>query len=224
MASGDWVKSKSSKEGKRQKVPWRGILISIQPRIRLLRSFDERNHSYLGYALRVQGVVGEEGCEFSIGIGKAAQAKHQFRCGDTVSGESLPVENSRKEPVEYYETSKLTILERSVTAQGGNPPWHEVPPELEIYRQRGHRRLDPRTYDAKCRSCVWGCPMTVEMIIDQWNPSNKRYRFETFCYGPRSCSLYKAGTTRKVPGRKGMTWEEPDCVDEEAVSHRRLDE
>ncbi len=29
--------------------------------------------------------------------------------------------------------------------------------------------------------------MAVEMIIDQWNPSKRRYRTETFCYGPRSC-------------------------------------
>jgi hypothetical protein len=224
METPDRMKEENSNKSKGTKVVWKGMLISVQPRIRLLRSFDERSHNYLGYALRGQGVVGEEKCEFSIGIGKSAQAKHQFRCGDIVSGESLPVGNSQKEPVDFYETSKLTILERAVTAQGGNPPWQEVPPELEIYRQRGHRRLDPRTYDAKCRSCVWGCRMAVEMIIDHWNPSNKRYRFETFCYGPRACSLYKAGATRKVPGRRGMTWEEPDWVDEEAVSHRGLDE
>jgi hypothetical protein len=24
--------------------------------------------------------------------------------------------------------------------------------------------------------------MAVEMIIDQWNPSKRRYRTETFCY------------------------------------------
>jgi len=29
--------------------------------------------------------------------------------------------------------------------------------------------------------------MAVEMIIDHWNPSKRRYRTETFCYGPRSC-------------------------------------
>ncbi len=32
--------------------------------------------------------------------------------------------------------------------------------------------------------------MPVEMIIDQWNPSRRRYRTETFCYGPLSCRLY----------------------------------
>ncbi|MFH1355940.1 MAG: hypothetical protein ABII18_02305 [bacterium] len=31
------------------KIPWQGRVISAQPRIRLLRSFDESSHSYLGY-------------------------------------------------------------------------------------------------------------------------------------------------------------------------------
>jgi len=34
----------------------------------------------------------------------------------------------------------------------------------------------------------------------------------------------REGPTRKVPGRQGMTWEEEDWVDEEAVSHRVMDE
>jgi hypothetical protein len=66
--------------------------------------------------------------------------------------------------------------------------------------------------------------MAVEMIIDQWNPSKKRYRQEAFCYGLKSCSLYKAGPTRKVPGRKGMSWEEEDWIDQEATAHRGMDD
>ena len=71
---------------------------------------------------------------------------------------------------------------------------------------------------------MWGCKMPVEIIIDQWNPSVRRYRQETFCYGPKSCALYAPGPERKVPGRKGMTWEEPDWVDEEMTAHRNDDE
>ncbi len=62
--------------------------------------------------------------------------------------------------------------------------------------------------------------MAVEMIIDHWNPGKVKYRTETFCYGPKSCDYYKAGPNRKVPGRKGMVYEEPDWVDEEETSHR----
>jgi len=207
-----------------EKLSWQGNVISIQPRIRLLRSFDQRSHSYLGYVLSVDGVIGNEEREFLVGIGKGAQAKHVFSVGDVVSGQCQPVEDKRTETAEFYKVSKLKILERSEEQERQIPPWIGVPVDLQIYRARGHRRLDARTYEAKCRSCIWGCRMGVEMIIDQWNPSQKRYRYETFCYGPKSCGLYKAGSTRKVPGRKGMTWEEEDWVDEEATAHRSMNE
>ena len=57
-----------------------------------------------------------------------------------------------------------------------------------------------------------------------YNIGKKKYRYETFCYGPKSCPFYKAGPTRKVSGRKGMSWEEEDWVDEDATSHRSMDE
>jgi len=67
--------------------------------------------------------------------------------------------------------------------------------------------------------------MPVEIIIDQWNPSRRRYRTETFCYGPLSCPLYQPGAARTVPGRRrGMTFTEEDWVDDEATSHRRPEE
>jgi hypothetical protein len=50
------------------------------------RSFDQSSHTYLGYALRVRGTVGDEAREFLVGIGKEAFAKHQFQMGDIVSG------------------------------------------------------------------------------------------------------------------------------------------
>jgi len=36
--------------------------------------------------------------------------------------------------------------------------------------------------------------------------------------------LYRPGPIRKVPGRKGMTWEEEDWVDADATAHRADDE
>ncbi len=65
--------------------------------------------------------------------------------------------------------------------------------------------------------------MAVEMIIDHWNPSQRRHRTETFCYGPLCCSLYRAGPTRKVPGRRGMQYVEEDWVDEDMTRHREPD-
>ena len=66
--------------------------------------------------------------------------------------------------------------------------------------------------------------MPVEIIIDHWNPGKKKYRFETFCYGPLSCKFYKPGPNRKVEGRKGMVYVEEDWVDEMFVEHRDPDE
>ena len=205
-----------------EKIDWEGRVLSVQPRIRLTRSFDERYHRYLGYRLVLDGQIDSERREFSVGIGKAAQEKHRFRGGDEVSGRGVPVADARKEPVELYRASKLTLLRRDED-DWTPPPWHGVPPDLETYQRRGHRRLSARTYGSKCCSCIWGCRMAVEMIIDPWKQT-KRYRYETFCYGPKSCANYKAGPQRVVPGRKDMVWEEPDWVDELETEHREDDE
>jgi hypothetical protein len=37
------------------KLSFQGTIISIQPRIRLTRSFDEASHTYLGYAIKTTG-------------------------------------------------------------------------------------------------------------------------------------------------------------------------
>jgi hypothetical protein len=206
------------------KLNWVGRVISVQPRIRLTRSFDQISHTYLGYCLIIDGTIGDEESEFSVGIGQAAQAKYQFQVGDEISGVALPVADPRLEPVEYYKASKLKVLKRPEPSDDDPPPWHGVPVDLPTYRERGHRRLAERTYTNRCQSCRWGCRMPVEIIIDQWNPQKKRYRFETFCYGPKSCEIYKPGPARRVPGRRGMVWEEPDWVDEDATAHREPNE
>ncbi|MGH8673850.1 MAG: hypothetical protein ACREVG_06025 [Burkholderiales bacterium] len=206
------------------KVAWLGELLGVQPRIDLLRSFDQRQHSYLGYLLILRGEASGEAREFSVRIGPGAQAKHAFRVGDRVSGVAHPVPQTEREIAQFYKASALRLISRSDDAGESGPPWRGVPPALEVYRERGHRRLDARTYAANCGTCHWGCRMPVEMIIDQWKPNVREYRFEMFCYGPKSCALYRAGPTRRVPGRKGMSWEEEDWVDEEATEHRGADE
>ena len=206
------------------KLAWQGTLLAVQPRIRLLRSFDEIHHAYLGYALRVDGHIdGESEC-FSLGIGKAAQARFAFRVGLRVEGFCEPVADPLKETVDYYKVSGLALLDDTEPSNETTPPWFGVPPALEEYRTRGHRRLDPRTYKSKCSQCIWGCHMPVEMIVDHWNPSKKRYRDETFCYGPKSCPLYRAGPNRKVPGRNGAVWIEEDWVEQDMTAHRGPDD
>jgi len=189
-----------------------------------MRSFDQRSHSYLGYVLRVDGVVSGQRGEFLIAVGQAAHEKHKFQAGMEIKGLSSSVENPRQETAAFYKTSGIAVAKAAEGETIAGPPFIGIPPDLLTYRSRGHRRLDTRTYHVKCTTCIWGCRMPVEMIIDEWNPSRKQHRFETFCYGPKSCPLYRPGPARKVPGRKGMSYTEEDWVDEEATSHREPDE
>ena len=141
-----------------------------------------------------------------------------------MSGDALPVADPRLETVEFYKVSNLKVGLPEAVDEAPPPPWRDVPPPLAVYRERGHRRLAARTFQEKCWSCIWGCRMPVEMIIDQWNPSRRRYRTETFCYGPLSCRLHQAGPARTVPGRRGMTYTEEDWVDDEVTSRRGPEE
>ncbi len=206
--------------GREGKIDWTGEVIAAQPRIRLMRSFDERAHSYLGYMLRVRGVMAGESREFLVAVGTAAHAKHAFRAGDRLEGRGVPVADPQRETADVYKVSGLAVLSRGPEAAAGGPPFLGVPPPLEVYRARGHRRLAAVTFAARCSTCLWGVEMSVEIVIDPWSRSRKRYRRETFCYGPKNCPWYAAGATRKVPGRDGMSWEEADWVDEDATGHR----
>lgn len=217
------------------KIVFTGKIISIQPRISLTRSFDESSHTYLGYAIKLEGDLMNSQNEgniledpgktvFSLGIGPADQIEYQFRVNNVISGECMPVSSSEFEQVEYYKASKLKVITEGEPGSS-SAPWELVPPELDVYQERGRRRLAARTYDAKCISCMWAAMIPVEILIDHWNSRSRTdYRFETFCYGPLSCKLYKAGAKRKVEGRKGMVWIEDDWVDEMAVEHRDPDE
>ena len=206
------------------KLAFTASVLAVQPRIRLHRSFDQRSHSYTGYVLRLDSQVDGSTRAVVIAIGKSAQEKHSFRAGDIVSGEGEPVAEPQTEVADLYKVTKLKVVERRVPEAPVGPPWTGTPPALEVYRARGHRRLDAKTFEAKCSTCMWACQMAVELTIDQWNPGNVRWRRETFCYGPKSCKRYRPGPTRKVPGRKGMSWTEEDWIDEEATSHREPDE
>ncbi len=206
------------------KSAWEGEVLSVQPRIRLQRSYDERTHSYLGYVLRLRGTVAGAAREFVVAIGEGAHAEHRLRVGDRITGAAEPVADPRTETAEFYKASAIRIVARGTETATTTPPFLGIPPALGTYRARGHRRLAAATYAARCGTCLWGCEMAVEMIVDPWKPGRRRYRRETFCYGPKSCPAYRPGPTRKVPGRGGASWEEQDWVDEQATAHRGPDE
>ncbi len=57
-------------------VAWRGLVLGVQPRIDLMRSFDQRSHSYLGYVLLIDGSVGDEQRHPSAGAGSVSHLRH----------------------------------------------------------------------------------------------------------------------------------------------------
>lgn len=191
-----------------------GRIAAAKPRIGLHRSFDQVWHSYRGYVL-----VLEDGAR--IAVGPAAHEKHRFRIGDVVEGRAEPLPDPRTECADLYKVRGLRLLERGpASEERPADPDGGVAPPLAEYRARGHRRLDPRTYDRSCRRCPFGAVMATEIVLDQWNPDRRRWRRETHCYGPRDCPRYRAGRPRSVPGRKaGMVYVDDDVEREAQDAH-----
>ncbi len=208
-----------------RKIEWFGELTGIQPRIRMVRSYDEHSHVYLGYVLFLNGTIDLVERNFSVAIGAGAQTKHQFRAGDVVSGVGVQVADPQLEIAELYKVSRLKVDARTLPSlPSAGPPWRTVPIALEAYRARGHRRLDATRYEEQCGSCVWGCKMVVEIVKDNWKGIVTGVREETFCYGPKSCAHYKAGPKRRAPGRGDAVYVEEDWIDADATAHRGPDD
>jgi len=130
------------------KIKWIGRITAVQPRIRLMRSFDERSHSYLGYILQVEGAAGDESGEFQIALGKAAQAKHQFRIGMEASGLAVPVSDPRLETAGFYKASGLKILKNAEAAPHTGPGPHgkyRGEKECPTLRRIGSTKTPPPT-------------------------------------------------------------------------------
>ena len=66
------------------------------------------------------------------------------------------------------------------------------------YEERGARLLSKSLWKTKCFKCIWANMANVEIQFD-FDKNIKKYRFETFCYGPYSCGFYKMGRPRCVP-------------------------
>jgi len=68
---------------------------------------------------------------------------------------------------------------------------------VPIYNEQGRAEVLERIKEVKGHHNAWGSPSALSVLGSA-----------TFCYGPKSCPLYKAGPTRKVPGHRGIVWEE----------------
>jgi len=89
------------------------------------------------------------------------------------------------------------------------------------YERRGARMLSASSYKGKCFQCVWATMSAVEIEYD-WGVS-KKYRFESFCYGPKSCGLYKMGRPRAVPYKGEGPFYDDGGRDERCTENRGCD-
>lgn len=215
------------------KITFRGMIQAIQPRSNVWRyRLDNRTHTTTGFNLFLLGTVDDseeiqspEGAErqFSIAISGLQQEKHHFQIGDTITGTAWTEKYPQCEYADYYRAGALKKRKAAKAAQSRNaPPWTEAPPTLDIYDRRGCRMLDKRRWGSKCFSCKWAAMANVA-IEYEWGVHQK-YRFESFCYGPKSCTFYKMGKPRAVPYKDCGTCYDDGCLDEICTESRSQDE
>ena len=195
------------------KIHFTGTIVSVKARIRLIRSFDQvPTHLYQGYTLILDGEAGGAyRNRFKVAIGPKAHEQQRFRIGDTIRGKAVLVPNPETEWAGFYKVSGLQLIERRHPGDWPPSPDGGIAPPLQRYREQGHFRLKREVCETACFECPFGLTMPTQIILDHWNPSKMKWRFETHCYGPRGCPRYKAGPPYRVPGRSpGMVYVDDD--------------
>ena len=94
---------------------------------------------------------------------------------------------------------------------------------VETNRSRGHRRLDVRTYQSKCLSCIWDCRMSVERITDQLEPVKEKVPVRDIFLRPEKLFVLPGWANSSGAWAKRHVLYEADWVDQDASSHRRPD-
>jgi len=192
------------------KIEWEGTIVSIQSRTRVWRYVtDNRTHYYLGYNLFLDGIADEVECRFGVAISEKQQFSNGFRIGDHVKGTAWSKQYPEREYADFYRAGSLKRIdgaESNVTTLP--PPWIMPLPDLKTYEDRGGRMLSLSCWKGKCFQCVWATMSNVEIIWD-FDQHISKYRFESFCYGPKSCKFYKMGRPRAVPYKdRGSSYDE----------------
>ena len=185
------------------KVNWEGRITSIQPRTRVWRYLtDNRTHYHLGYNLFIEGQSSDSKKHFTVAISEKQHLKGSFQIGDLLKGTAWTKKYEEREFAEYYRAGSLKLLDRGKeTIEVLSPPWIMMPPPMKVYEERGARMLSKSLWKTKCFQCIWANMANVEIQWD-FDRNIKKYRFETFCYGPKSCKYYKMGRPRAVPYKK----------------------
>lgn len=191
-----------------EKIEWQGTILSVQPRTTVWRyRLDNRTHYHRGYNLFIDGEANGIKAAFSVAISEIQQKKLVFRIGDEAKGTAWTKMYHVSDYADYYRAGGLKITRKAEHAETSPPPYLIEPPDLATYAQRGARMLSAASYKGKCFPCAWATMSAVEIEYN-WGVS-KKYRFESFCYGPKSCKLYKMGKPRAVPYKgDGSTYDE----------------
>lgn len=192
--------AKDNSENISSKVNWQGEIVAIQPRARVWRYLaDNRTHYLLGYNLFISGSSSDGKNQFAVAISEKQQQKDLFRIGDVIQGTAWTKKYEEREFADYYRAGAIKLLERVATnVIKLPPPWIMNVPAMLTYEERGARMLSKSLWKTKCFKCVWANMSNVEIQWD-FDKNIKKYRFETFCYGPKSCKFYKMGRERSVP-------------------------
>ena len=207
------------------KVNWKGKIISIQPRTRVWRYLtDNRTHYHLGYNLFIEGHSCHTKKQFTVAISEKQQSKGLFRIDDVLEGTAWTKKYAEREYADYYRAGSLKLLDRvNEHFEVIPPPWIMIPPSLQVYRERGARMLSKSRWKTKCFTCVWANMANVEIQWD-FDKDIKKYRFETFCYGPKSCKYYKMGRARAVPYKNRNSALDDGILDELCTEDRGEDD
>jgi hypothetical protein len=183
-----------------EKINWSGTILSIQPRTNVWRyRVDNRTHSHTGYNLFLDGVADGMPLQYSVAISEKQQQTIGFRIGDEASGTGWTKKYPQWEYADYYRAGALkrTKPNTAPADERNVPPWTGDPPDMATYEWRGCRVLSKACWKGKCFKCKWATMANVTIEYD-WGVRQK-WRFESFCYGPKSCKYYKRGADPMIP-------------------------
>ena len=206
------------------KIKWKGRVRSIQPRTRVWRYVtDNRTHYHIGYNIFLAGESEEGLTEFCVAVSEKQQQKGGFQIGDTIQGTAWTKRYPKREYADYYRAGALKTLEKSSESGETACPWTGSLPDMETYEIRGARMLSKSLWKGKCFTCYWAAMSNVEIQWD-FDRDIKKYRFETFCYGPKSCEFYKPGRARSVPYKNRDSALDTGWLDEICTENRDWDD
>jgi hypothetical protein len=206
-----------------EKIEWRGIIVSVQPRTTVWRyRLDNRTHYHRGYNIFLDGVVNGINGRFCVAISEKQQQKLVFRIGDEAKGTAWTKMYDVSDYADYYRAGSLKVTKRAEQTEVSYPPYKIDPPGMAIYEIRGARMLSSACYKGKCFQCAFATMSAVEIEYN-WGVS-KKYRFESFCYGPFSCKFYKMGKPRAVPYKDCGSDYDTGWMDELCTERRGNDE